>query len=263
MMVRKFASCLIALVMAAGFVSVSSCSHADFNRIPKTSGFFQHLEKSKYESTPMVAYWDDMDDAEWDARVHGTNGKSQTIILKPVTLDYFTPRPKDAALATRIENMRDYFDKELQKEFQRLDKDPNNNLHLVTKPGRGVYTLEVAMLSVKSTNVAKNVAMQVPGFFIKGGSAAASLVLGQKDDTGYISFGARLIDDRGKVICETGDFEYGMQSVIGSLGFDSKDYRPYAYQKQTIDFWVEEIGQLMTTDSKTPVSKPTVSFNPF
>lgn len=249
--------------MASTVVGVSSCSHADFERIPKTSGFFQHLEKSKYESTPMVAYWDDMDDDDWDDRVLGRNGKSQTIILKPVTLDYFTPRPTDAATATRIENMRDYFDKQLQKEFQRLHNDPGNHLTLVTKPGKGVYTLEIAMLSVKSTNVLKNAAMQAPGFFLKGGSAAASLVLGSKDDTGYICFGARLFDDRGKLICETGDFEYGMQSLIGRIGFDTKDYRPYAYQRQTIDFWVDQIGQLMTTDSKTPVSKPKVSFNPF
>lgn len=262
-MVRKFASCLFSLALAAGFLGVSSCSHADYDKIPKTSGFFQHLQKSEYESTPMVAYWDDMDDDEWDDRVHGTNGKSQAIILKPVTLNYFTPRPKNAKLATRIENMRNYFDKQLQMEFQRLDKDPGNNLHLASKPRRGVYTLEVAMLSVKSTNVIKNAAMQAPGIFITGGSTAASLVLGQKDDSGYISFGARLFDDHGKLICETGDFEYGMPSIMGHFGFDTKDYRPYAYQRQTIDFWVKEIGQLMTTDSKTPVSKPKVSFNPF
>lgn len=261
-MLSKFTSCLVALTLACGLVGVSSCSHADFSKIPNSS-FFKHLEKSPYSSTPMAAYWDDMDDNEWDDRVHGRNGKSQLVYLKPVTLDYFTPRPKDAALATRIEHLRDYFNQKLTAEFQRLHNDPNNHLTLVTKPGKGVYTLEIAILSVKSTNVAKNALMQAPGFFVTGGTAAASAVLGSKDDTGYISFGARMFNDRGKLICETGDFEYGMQSVMGHLGFDTKDFRPYAYQRQTIDFWVEQIGQLMTTDSKTPVSKPTISFNPF
>ena len=262
-MFRKLVSCLMALALAAGVVGVSSCSHADFEKIPKTSGFFRHLQKSPYASTPMVAYWDDMDDNVWDDRVHGRNGKCQAVILKPVTLDYFTPRPDDAALARHIENLRDYFDKELVKEFQRLHNDPDTHLVLTDKPGKGVYTLEIAMLSVKSTNVLKNAAMQAPGFFVTGGSAAASVVLGSKDDTGYISFGARLFDEHGKLICETGDFEYGMQSIIGRLGFDTKDFRPYAYQRQTIGFWVEEIGKLMTTDSQTPVTKPKVSFNPF
>lgn len=261
MMNRKLFSAACAL--AGTMVLLTSCSLSDYSRIPDDTGFFRHMQKNPYPVMHLEDYWDNLDAAEWNNRVHAVAGKMQHIHIKPVTLDYFTPRPANAAHAAAVEHLRDYFQEQLDKRMKELNSEPGNTLVLENAPGKGVYTVEVALLSAKPARVLKNAVMQIPGMLITGGTLAAEAAAGNKEDMGYVSFGARVYDDHGKLICELGDFEYGMQSVLGHVGLDTKDYRPYAYQRRSIDTWVRALGELLTQDIHTRLYKPRFSLNPF
>lgn len=249
----RTARCLFALLSAL-FILVS-CSN--FSRIPRT-GFITHYEKSDHERMPFDSYWDISDNQDWNERVDGENNKSQAIYIAPVTLDFYDKMPKKPSERAGIEHLREYFDARLKKVMTELDE-KNNHFHLVDQPTENAYRVEIAILTSKPESKMGNVLSYVAGFIIRGGG----LLVGRRVYKGYISMGARYYAPNGKLVAEVADFEYGQTSLVGMVLVDFKDFRTYAYQRQTIDQWVDEFAKLFTTGHHEKVRKPWFTLNPF
>lgn len=253
---------LLLFAVLAAMVSVlfSSCASTDFNRIPRTS-FIQHYEKVDDPRSPFICAWDCQTDAEWDASVNGT----RKLYISPVTLQYFQGATKTPAEVKHVEELRTYFDTRLREEMAKAAK-KHPGLVIVNTPAPGAWKLEVALLSAKSVAVGKNAlvtgAAQAVGI---GGSGLIfdRMVNSREDSKGSVSMAARVTNGNGKRVTEVADFEYGMGSLTGMVLVDTKDFRPYAYQRQTIDHWAKEFAELFITTAATSVSRPYFSLNPF
>lgn len=253
----KRRSLLCLFLLSAVTLLLNSCIATDFDRIPRTD-FIKNYEKPEEDRFDFCSFWDITTNEGWDERVD----HSQKLHLGGVTLQYYQNMPADPKERAKIEELRSYFEQRLRTKFTELAAQ-DNSLELVDGPGPGVYTVEYALLCAAPARIAKNAALQVPGYLIKGGSIAANLIFGNKEDAGYISFASRLKDDKGTVIAEAADFEYGTESLTGKVLVDTKNFRPYAYQRQSIDHWVDEFGKLFTTRHEVKVKRPKFFLNPF
>lgn len=247
------------LLTAIGAQLAVSCTYTDFDRIPRTD-YIQHYEECNNPHIPFVSYWSAMSDSDWDRMVERKS--EQKIYMPPVSLHWFADMPQSAAEQRQIEELRSYFDRSIRKLIHELDvKDAS--FRMVDAPGPGVYVMDYAILCAKPARVLKNAAMAVPGYVVKYSGPVVSTVFGDKEDTGYIAMGARFFDDKGTLLAEMADFEYGVESVTGHILIDTKNFRPYAYQHQTIDHWVKEFRDIYTTVHATAIKRPSIYFNPF
>lgn len=251
---RRFLTLALPALLALLF---SSCVTTDYGRLPQT-GFISHYEKNTDDRVPFVSYWDKISVQDWDNYVN----RPRVIYLAPVTLEYFDNPPTDPAETERLEDLRDYFDSRLEAELtKRAEKDPK--LMFVRTPLPGAVRVEVAILSARPVNRAMLAAEDSANFLINGAGWFIRKCTGADDETGHIAMGARLFDADGTLLCEVADFEYGTPSVTGELLFDTKDFRPYAYQRQTIDHWADEFATLAATPYEKKVHRPTFTLNPF
>ena len=246
---------LITLMMACGIISCQQTT--PFQQIPR-NGFITHFEKSDGTRMPFASYWDISDNQDWNERVMGHKSKSQAVYVKPVTLQYFQPGTTLNAYSPEVIRLRDYFRKKLMDELKRQDAS-TNTFHLVDAPTSDSYTVEIALLSATPTRIVNNVASTAAGFAVRGGSFLVS----RAKDKGTLSMGIRFYNPKGKLVAETADFEYGMQSIPGMILVDSKDFRPYVYHQRIIDEWVKEISTIFTTVHEHRIKRPWYSLNPF
>ncbi len=234
-----------------------SCTSQTYNSIPR-NGYITHFSPSDHKRMPFDSYWDISDNKDWDERVRGEHGKSQPIHIKPITLAYFQDMPADPAERQAIEELRDYFERKLRERLAELDAE-KGSFHLMSKPDKDTYTVEIAMLSAQPTRIAKNIASAAAGFLLRGGG----LLLSRERDKGSISMGARFYAPNGKLVAEVADFEFGQKSLVGMVLIDTKDFRHYAYQRQTIDQWAEEFTKIFSTIHEEKIRKPWYTLNPF
>lgn len=248
---------LSVLVLAWLSLLCVSCVTTDYGKLPNT-GFIKHYEKNTDERIPFVSYWDKISVEDWDNYV----GRPRIIYLAPVTLEYFDNPPTDPEELARLEDLRDYFDARLNEELtKRAKKDPK--LNFTRTPIPGVVKVEVAILSARSVNRKMLAVEDSANFLINGAGWLIRKCTGAKDETGHIAMGARLFDADGTLLCEVADYEYGTPSLTGELLLDTKDFRPYAYQRQTIDHWADEFATLAATPYEKKVHRPTFTLNPF
>ncbi len=247
----------LAATATLGGMALTGCSGTDpYELIPRT-GFITHYQKSDHARMPFESYWDISDNKDWNKRVEGTHGKSQSIYFKPVTLSYFADMPEKADERKAVQGLRDYFQQKLTGEMQKLDAE-HNTFHLTTAPGPQTYTVEVALLAAHPTKVANNIAATAAGALVKGGG----FLFSDKDSTGSVSMGARFYAPNGKLVAEIADYEYGQKSVTGMILVDAKDFEKYGYQRQTIDQWIDEFKQIFTTIHEHKIRKPWFTLNP-
>lgn len=251
--------CYLLLLVMSAMVSLlfSSCASTDFNRIPRTS-FIQHYDEVNDPRSPFICGWDCQTNEEWNASVNGT----RKLYISPVTLQYFQGATKTPAEVKQVEDLRTYFDTRLREELAKAAK-KHPNLVIVDKPAAGVWKLEVALLSAKSVSVGKNALVTGAGKAVGGGFIWDRLINSREDSKGSVSMAARVTNGNGKRVTEVADFEYGMGSLTGMVLVDTKDFRPYAYQRQTIDHWAKEFAELFITTAETGVARPIFSINPF
>ncbi len=239
------------------FFLIVACSQHTFDRIPR-NGFIEHFAESDHQRMAFDSYWDISDNKDWNQRVTGEKGKSQPICVFPVTLDYFADMPQNPEDRARIQELCNYFNKKLTDRLIRLDAE-NNTFHLVDKPGPDTYTVRIALLSAKPTNISKNFLSSAVGAFVKGGS----LLLSDTQDKGYVSMGAKFYAPNGRLVAEVADFDYGQESLIGKVTVDMKNFHHFAYQRQTIDDWVEQFVKIFTTVHENKIRKPWFKLMPF
>lgn len=244
-----------ALLTATVLLS-AACSQNNYYKIPR-NGFITHFARSDHKRMPFDSYWDISDNKDWDERVRGERHKSQAIYIAPVRLDYFSNMPKDPAARAQIAKLKEYFDARLAK-VMREEAARNKNFHLVLTATANAYRIEIALLSAKHENKTANILSSASGFFLRG----AGLLTSRPEYKGYISMGARYYAPSGKLVAEVGDFEYGQTSLPGMVLLDLKDFRTYAYQRQSIDQWVDEFAKLFTTAHEKKIRKPWFSLNP-
>lgn len=248
---------LSVLVLAWLCLLSVSCVTTDYGRLPKT-GFISRYEKNTDERIPFVSYWDKISVEDWDSYVN----RPRVIYLAPVTLEYFDNPPTDPEEMQRLEELRDYFDTRLNEELtKRAEKD--SKLNFTRTPLPGVVKVEVAILSARSVNRKMLALEDGANFLINGAGWLIRKCTGAEDETGHIAMGARLFDADGTLLCEVADFEYGTPSLTGELLLDTKDFRPYAYQRRTIDHWADEFATLAATPYEKKVHRPTFTLNPF
>lgn len=246
-----------ALLFIGAMLFLSSCSTTDYARIPRTP-FIEHYQKCSLERIPFSSYWDNITCDEWDNAV----GHRRKVYLKPVTLDYFQGNALSGQDAADIRRLRTYFDQRLREELSEANRQ-DRSLILTDTPTPDAVVMEVALLSARSVDIGKNTAIAAGGQLVGYSFLWSRLVAKQEEQNGYISMAVRLTDANGKLLAEMADFEYGLKSLPGRLGVDTKDFRPYAYQRRTIDYWAEELGKLSITDSHKEVHRPLFSLNPF
>lgn len=245
------------LLLAVVSLLLASCASTDYARLPKT-GFISRYEKNTDERVPFVSYWDKIEVQDWDAYVK----KQRVVYLAPVTIDFIDRKPATAEEMEHLLDLRDYFDAQLDKAFKaKADADPN--LTVVRNPVPGAVRVEVAILSAQPVNRKMLLAEDSANLVVNGAGWLIRKCFSSEDDMGHIAMGARLFEVNGKLLAEVADFEYGMTSVAGALLLDTKDFRPYAYQKQTIDHWAEEFATLATTPYEKKVHRPEFSVSPF
>lgn len=245
------------IVVSAFIGLMTSCQTTDFDRIPRT-GFVTHYKKTDHSRMPFDSYWDISDNTDWDQRVLGEKHKSNPIYVAPVTLEYFDGMPPSLKGRREIEKLAAYFDARLKAVLGKLDAQ-NNTFHLVAAPQSDAYTVQIALLSAKAARPLENIAGDAAGFFVRG---AGLLTATDSDSKGSISMGARYYAPGGKLVAEVADFQYGRTSLFGMLLVDLKDFSLFAYQRRTIDQWVDEFAKLFTTTHATKVKKPLFSLNP-
>lgn len=240
---------LLRAVCVCLFLILTACSPNTFDLIPR-NGFIQHFEESDKERFPFDSYWDISDNEEWNKRVAGLAGKSQPIHILPVTLKYFSNMPTNPGDREGIENLCEYFNKALFERMKKLDAE-QNTFHLVDKPGKDVYTLQIAILGAKPTKIATNIIKAATtntlGFLVTGGGIVSGQLLNSEEDKGYIAMGAKFFDPKGKLVAEVADLDFGQKSLAGRFLLEVRDFRRYAYQRQAIDDWVEIFVKCFTT----------------
>lgn len=236
---------------------LSSCTLSDYHKIPR-NGFITHFQKSDHKRMPFDSYWDISDNKDWDERVLGKENKSQAVYIAPVTLEYFDNMPTEPEKKAQIESLKSYFDARLAEVMSKLAAE-NEHFHLVSAPTADSYRIEIAILSASPGSKLYNLVSDATGFILRGGG----LLTGWLTNKGSISMGARYYAPNGKLVAEVGDFEYGQTSLVGMALVDFKDFIDYAYQRQTIDQWVDEFAKLFTTPHEDKVSKPWFTLNPF
>ncbi len=239
------------------FACLISCTSQTYENIPR-NGYITHFAPSDHKRMPFDSYWDISDNKDWDERVRGEHGKSQPIYIKPITLAHFENMPENPHERKAIEELRDYFQQTLNEEMARLDAE-KGSFHLMSAPGANTYTVEIALLSAKPTRIANNLLSKAAGFLLRGGG----LLISRARDKGSISMGARFYAPNGKLVAEVADFEYGQESLVGMVLVDTKDFRHYAYQRQTIDQWVREFAKIFSTIHEEKIRKPWFTLNPF
>lgn len=245
------------LMLALFSLAVVSCVSTDYSRLPRT-GFISRYQKNADERVPFVSYWDNFSVEYWDAYV----GQRRVIYLAPVTMQFMDKMPSDPKAYEHLQELRDYFDSRLDEAFARkMKEDPN--LQIVRKPMPGIPRIEVAILSAQPVNLKENVIEDLADLVMYGGGLLVSLLYNDKDDKGHIAMGARFFDANGRLRGEVADFEYGLVAMESLLIIDVKDFRPYAYQRQTIDHWADEFATLITTPYAKKVHRPRFSLNPF
>lgn len=244
-------------LLSAPLLLFASCASTDYGRLPET-GFISHYRKNVDDRIPFVSYWDKMTAQDWDVYV----SQPRVIYLAPVTLEYMDRNATDATEMEHLLDLRDYFDAQLDAAVRRkADADPN--LTVVRTPVPGAARVEVAILSVQPVDRKMLLAEDSANLLVNGVGLLIRKCWGSEDDMGHIAMGARFFNSAGELEAEVADFEYGMTSVSGALAFDTKDFRPFAYQKQTIDHWAEEFATLATTPYEKKVHRPRFSFSPF
>lgn len=204
------------------------------------------------------SYWDISDNKDWNERVEGRKGKSQAIYIRPITLAYFEDMPSSPRQRKQVEALRDYFEASLRQQLQLLDAQ-DHSFHLVNKPKADAYTVDIALLSAEPTRVDMNIVKTVASSFVKG----AGLLIGQRQDEGAISMGAKFYSPQGKLVAEVADFEYGQKSLVGMVLLDAKDFQQYAYHRQSIDQWVRQFVQIFTTVHEQQIRKPWFTLKPW
>lgn len=244
------------ILSTAAALLLTACQQSHFNKLPHT-GFITHYQQTDHKRMPFDSYWDISDNKDWDERIAGQNNKSQAIYLAPVTLDFFQDMPTDPQKRQQIFALRDYFNKRLLTVMQDLDA-KNPNFHLVSAPDSHAYRVEIAILSAKHGSALRNIACDAAGFIVRG----SGIIAGEFTDKGYISMGARYYAPSGKLVAEVADFEYGQTSLIGMALVDLKDFIDFAYQRRTIDQWVDEFATLFTTPHEHSVHAPWFTLNP-
>lgn len=252
---QLFYTLFSAFLVLFGFVSCQQTSPFDY--IPR-NGFITHFEKSDGQRMPFASYWDISDNTDWNERVQGLSNKSQAIYIKPITLKYFVDDKKLKANSPEVIQLRDYFQEKLMAELKRQDTSANS-FHLLDAPAPDAYTVEIALLSATPTRIINNATSVTAGLVVRGGGFLVS----RPQDKGTLSMGIRFYAPNGKLVAETGDFEYGLRSIPGMILVDSKDFRPYAYHKRIIDEWVKEISTIFTTVHEHRIKRPWYSLNPF
>lgn len=244
-------------LLAVVSLLLASCASTDYNRLPRT-GFISRYEKNTDERVPFVSYWDKIEIRDWDTYVQ----KERVVYLAPVTIDFIDKKPGNAEEMEHLMDLRDYFDAQLDKTFKaKADADPN--LIVVRDPVPGAVRVEVAILSAQPVNRKMLIAEDSANLLVNGAGWLIRKCFSSEDDMGHIAMGARIFETDGTLLGEVADFEYGMTSVSGALLLDTKDFRPYAYQKQTIDHWAEEFATLATTPYEKKVHRPEFSISPF
>lgn len=241
----------------AALLFLVSCSSSDFSRIPRNS-YIEHMVKNDKKRMPFDSYWDISDNKDWDDRVTGAHHKRLDVYVAPVSLEYFRNMPKSPRHQAAIRALRDYFDARLATVLgKQAEESPH--FRLVKQPTPNAYRVEIALLSAKPANIIDNIASDVAGTLYAG----LGFLISRKSDKGSISMGAKYFAPNGKLVAEVADFEYGQSSLVGLILVDFKDFSFYAYQRQTIDQWVDEFAKLFTTKHEQRVHKPWVTFNPF
>lgn len=251
---RLFSCGLSALFAATLLVS---CSTSDYSRIPK-SPFLAHYQPCTVERVPFCSYWDNLTDEEWNKGIQRT----RKVYLKPVTLEHLQRDGRTMENAEEMEQLRQYFDTRLREEYAKAAK-ANPGLIVVQHPDPQAAVLEVAILSAHPVRVDKNATILIGNKLLGGGMVWKWLFSNRDEQLGHISMGARLLSPNGKLLAEMADFEYGMESLTGLVALDTKNFRPFAYQRRTIDTWAEQLAELTVTSTVQNVEDPLFSLNPF
>lgn len=234
-------SAMAAAVLALGLVS---CSSPNFDNIPR-NGYIAHMNKAGAEGEGFASCWS----------AGGTQpaADSRAIYVKPVSLDHYEAHGNATAQARSVIGLRNYFDARLRQTLAAADA-ANPSFHLVSAPGPGVCTMEVALLSSAPANIKGNAVTTAADNLV--GSLAGYLA-SSSDDSGSVSMGAKFFSPEGELVMEVADWQRGdtdnnqaTQVSIGKYSFNVLDFQQYGYARKTADAWAKQLAALFSSARK-------------
>lgn len=256
-MMKDIAKHFFLILFSLGLVfAATSCSSKskEFKRIPQTA-FITHYEPNSKNVRPFESFWENEKLKDPEA-VHASNPNRRLYLyIKPVTLKYLVNNKLTVKYRNDIEDLRKYYDAALFNAFTRRESEVPG-FQVVTKPMRGAYTLEVAILSVVPTPVTAHVLNDILDVF----EAPAGLILGQLEPKGSISMAARFTDPMGRPLAELADYRKDQSALLGDL----KDLELFAHQRRQIRLWSTQLAQTFTCPRGARIKgNPVISLVPF
>lgn len=242
----------VSLCACALLASCSSSKKGD--KIPRTT-FITHYDNKDHPEKPFTYYWVN-DQLKDTANVADEKkGKKLRLYIKPVTLAYLQQNKLTEKYGKDIEKLRDYADNVLLGAFQRLQK--TVDFDIVTKPSKGAYTMEMAILSVYPTPISTNVLNNIADVVLP---VPASLMAKPMETKGSIAMAVKFTDPRGRILGELADYQTDMHSLIG----DVKDMQLFGHHKQQLVYWAKQLAKTFTSPRNTKVKGgPLITISPF
>jgi len=208
------------------------------------SGFLEAPQRMAPDTqrTPFHKAWRNPSPAAWN-RVQGF----ERVVIMPVSTSYLNASPEQRAQGEKLAlYMREQFEKEFAK---------SGKYRVVTKPGPRTLELDLALVQLKPTNVAGNVASTGASAVVPG----ANFVGGQFTH-GNVAFEAKLRNGgTGELLAQYADSQRDKMSF-----FSIRDYSAYGHSRKAIDDWAKQMEQLATTPRTHKVeSAMRLTLNPF
>lgn len=245
---------LLSAVCLPAALLVSCSAPSEFGQIPATP-FTAHLKKNHNAAAPFLSHWENKEAAKEPAAAAKDAVSRRRVCLK-LNNDYFQGGEQlDKKETRKLKDLRSYLGRTLRRELRR-----NPGLRLVSAPGKDTDVLEVALLRAQDANSAKLLLTQGAGKMVAGGMLTDGLLTNDADK-GFVCMAAKVTRPDGTLLTELADFEYGgkeqsltdgLLSAAAPVGRPAY-FRPYGYQRGTIDKWAKELATYLATGS-FPVS---------
>ncbi|MDC0357589.1 DUF3313 domain-containing protein [Oligoflexia bacterium] len=176
---------------------------------------------------------------------------SRRIYVAPVNTDklqnkshYFNNNQKEkanSAIADDAVEISQY----IQKSFSgQLNKVAGNRFIVEDAPVKDAVVLELALIELTPTDVARNVLGTVVGTFVPGGG-----LLGI-DGAGKVAIEGRLVDTRtGKTLFTFADRETGKMAPL-----NLNDFSLYSHARDIVDDWAEQLATVLAASGRIMVA---------
>ena len=211
------------------------------------------LRANEYQSSPFLPHPELLQENRSRAPFHGLwfadsarfselVKRYAKVYIAPVDTTYAAAHfaettPNQRTLQIRAEELAEiarYTHEKFKNAFSSL---PQHPITVTAEPGPGILTVTLAIVEVRPTNTAVNVAGTVAGVFLPGGGLLKFTAKGSIAIEGMIRDGTT-----DELLMEFKDRE-----VDKDAPFTVKDFQQYAHVRATVDEWANQLAEVVST----------------